>query len=377
MNINNVSHNKYSKSKGKISIDSKISIDKIEDITNLYMPGSINECLKIKEDKTKLYDYTNKSNTVLVVTNGSLIPELGDIGAEASIPFLEAKCALLKKFAGLDAFPICLKTSDVDEMINAISLMSPMFGAIMLESISSPLCFKVEKKLNEICDIPVFNDYDGTAVVLAAALVNSAKLLNKNISHMKIVINNQNTPGISTANHLFNMGFFNITIIDKHDSQINFNKYYSEILNSKINISDDLTKSILGADVYIGFSKEESLTPDMIETMNKEPVVFTLSCLESESNLNKALTNGVSIFGTGICELPNYISNILSSPGILKGILNGKIAKVDNKILESASLAIAGLILPFELNHQRILPNIFDQRISTEVAESVIHSPKI
>lgn len=363
---------------GKIALYCKVPVNSKEDMTLAYTPGVAEPCLEIKENYEKIYDYTSKGNWVAVVTNGTAVLGLGDIGAGAGLPVMEGKAVLFKSFAGIDAFPICIETKDVDKIVETVKLMEPTFGGINLEDIKAPECFEIEDRLKEICNIPVFHDdQHGTAVVTLAALINALKITGKRFENLKVVINGAGAAGTSITKLLIKSGVKDILICDrsgiisKNSNRLDFNKKKLAEITNKDNITGTLSDAIKGADVFIGVSAPNVLTTDMVKTMNKDAIVFAMANPVPEIYPEDAKKGGARIIGTGRSDFPNQINNVLAFPGIFRGALDVRASQINEEMKIAAAYAIASVVEDSELNEDYILPNAFDLRIAPKVAEAV------
>lgn len=365
--------------KGKMQIVSKVPLNNNEDLSLAYSPGVAEPCLEIVKEPSSVYDYTIKGNLVAVVTDGSAVLGLGNIGPEAALPVMEGKALLLKKFADIDAFPICLDTQDVDEIIQIVKAISPTFGGINLEDISAPRCFEIERRLREECNIPVFHDdQHGTAIVVGAGLINALKVVNKKMNEVKIVVNGAGAAGISIVNLLIKMGFEHIVICD---SKGIIYKGRPEGMNSAkdeiaevTNLSHEqgtLLDAISGADVFIGVSVGNILTREMIGAMNEDPVVFAMANPNPEIMPDIAKEFGVRVIATGRSDFPNQVNNVLVFPGIFRGALNVRATDINETMKLAATYAIASLIDIADLSEDYIIPSAFDKNVVRVVAEAV------
>lgn len=364
---------------GKIATEMKISANNADELSLVYSPGVAGPCLKIHENKEDVYKYTIKANTVAIITDGSAVLGLGNIGSYASLPVMEGKALLLKRFAGLNAFPICIDSQDTEEIINIVKNICASFGAINLEDISAPRCFEIESRLIEELDIPVFHDdQHGTAIITLAGLINSAKLLNKNLSDLKIVINGAGAAGISTANLLLYAGIKDIIICDskgiisKNRKDLNESKKEIASLTNIRNIDGTLADAVIGRDVFIGLSKPKLLTKDMIKSMNENSVIFALANPEPEILPQDAYDAGAKIVATGRSDFANQVNNVLAYPGIFKGVLKYGIKKITPEMMKNAAFAIASCVKENELDYMRIIPNAFCDYVCDTVADSFL-----
>lgn len=364
--------------RGKIEVVCRPPMETREDLSLAYTPGVAQPCLEIKKDYTKSWSLTRRWNTVAVVTDGTAVLGLGDIGPEAGMPVMEGKCALFKAFGGVDAIPICVRSKDVDEIVNTVSLISGSFGGINLEDISAPRCFEVERKLKKRCDIPVFHDdQHGTAVVVAAALLNALRVVNKNISTVKIVINGAGSAGIAIARQLFNMGAADLTMVDRFgiicEGGEELNGAHKEIaqLTNRAHKKGALSDAICGADVFIGVSAPNIVSPDMVRSMAKDAVVFPMANPTPEIMPELALEAGAAVVGTGRSDFPNQINNVLAFPGIFRGALDARASDINEAMKNAAAAAIAAYISPDKLSPQNIIPSALDRGVASAVAQAV------
>lgn len=378
MDIRKESLKKHYEWNGKIEVISRVSISNSEDLSLAYTPGVAEPCLEIQKDYEKSFELTRRNNLVAVITDGTAVLGLGDIGPEAGMPVMEGKCALFKEFADVDAFPICVRSKDVDEIVNTIYLISGSFGGINLEDIAAPRCFEIEKKLKEKCDIPVFHDdQHGTAVIVAAGLLNALKIVGKNIESANIVVNGAGSAGIAITKHLFNMGAKNITLCDINgiicegdNSLSDVHKYMSTITNREKK-TGTLADAMKGADVFIGVSAPNIVNSEMVKSMAEKPVIFSMANPTPEIMPDVAKKAGAAVVGTGRSDFPNQINNVLAFPGIFRGALDCRASEINEEMKVAASYAIASLVGDDELNPDYILPQAFDKRIGKAVAEAV------
>ena len=363
---------------GKIEVTSRATVKTKEDLSIAYTPGVAEPCLAIKEDYDKSFELTRRWNMVAVITDGTAVLGLGDIGPEAGMPVMEGKCVLFKEFAGVDAFPICLRTKDVDELVRTIYLMSGSFGGINLEDISAPRCFEIERKLKEICDIPVFHDdQHGTAVVVGAALLNALRLTNKKIEDVRCVINGAGSAGIAIAKHILKLGVKNLTMCDKFgiicegDPQLNQAQKEMSLITNRERKTGNLADAMKGSDIFIGVSAPNIVSEEMIKSMNTDAIVFPMANPVPEISPEKAKAAGARVVGTGRSDFPNQINNVMAFPGIFRGALDVRASDINEEMQMAASLAIASLISDEELNEDFIMPFAFDERIGKAVSEKV------
>ncbi len=378
MDIKQESLKKHYEWQGKIEVVSRTKVNSSEDLSLAYTPGVAEPCLQINKDYNKSYELTRRSNLVAVITDGTAVLGLGDIGPEAGMPVMEGKCVLFKEFADVDAFPLCVRSKDVDEIVRTIYLISGSFGGINLEDIAAPRCFEIERRLKEICDIPVFHDdQHGTAVVVAAAMINALKLVKKDISEIKCVINGAGAAGTAIGEHLLDMGLKNLIMCDKfgaiYKGMEGLSAAHTE-LSKKTNPnceSGTLADVLKGADVFVGVSAPNIVTPEMIGTMAKDAIVFPMANPIPEIMPDKALEGGAKIVGTGRSDFPNQINNVLAFPGIFRGALDVRAADINKAMMVAASNAIASIVTESELATDYILPKAFDSRIVPAVSAAV------
>lgn len=364
---------------GKLEIKLKAPLNNSEDLSQAYSPGVAGPCIEIANEKELVYKYTMKGNTVAVISNGTAVLGLGDIGPEAAIPVMEGKSALFKRFAGIDSIPLCLDTRDAEDFIRTVKNLAPVFGGINLEDIAAPDCFYIEERLKEELDIPVFHDdQHGTAIVVAAALLNAGKLVGKEISDMKIVINGAGAAGVAVAKLLLSFQANEIIVCDTKgaiykDRPLGMNAL-KDVLAEFTNVQckrGDLSEIIQGADVFIGVSAARALTTQMIESMGKDPIVFALANPTPEIMPEEAKLAGVRVIGTGRSDYPNQINNLLAFPGIFKGALQVRASQINEDMKREAAKAIASLVAEEELSEEYVIPNPFDSRVVDSVAQAV------
>ena len=379
MNIREESLQKHYEWGGKIEVISRAPINTREDLSLAYTPGVAEPCLEIQKDYNKSYDLTRRHNLVAVITDGTAVLGLGDIGPEAGMPVMEGKCALFKEFANVDAFPICIRSKDVDELVRTIYLISGSFGGINLEDISAPRCFEVERKLKEICDIPVFHDdQHGTAIVVAAAFINALKVVGKELSSVRAVLNGAGSAGIAIGKHLMNLGLKNLIMVDRFgiidEGMEELNPAQAEMaeLTNREHKRGTLADALQGADVFFGVSAPNVLTPEMIKTMAADPIVFAMANPTPEIMPDAAKAAGARVVGTGRSDFPNQINNVMAFPGIFRGALDCRASCINEEMKVATSYALASLVREDELNDEYILPNALDKRIAKVVAEAVI-----
>ena len=363
---------------GKIEVISRAKLETPEDLAVCYTPGVAEPCIKISEDVNLSYKYTRRHNMVAVVTDGSAVLGLGDIGPEAGMPVMEGKCCLFKAFGDVDAFPLCVRTKDVDEIVKTVSLLAGSFGGVNLEDISAPRCFEIERKLKECCDIPIFHDdQHGTAVVTMAAMINALKVVGKKINEIKVVTSGAGAAGIAIIKLLISMGLKNVIMCDRkgaiYKGREGLNKEkeeMAEISNQNME-KGSLADVIKGADVFIGVSAPGTVTQEMIHTMAPNPILFPMANPTPEIMPEEAKAAGAAVIGTGRSDFPNQINNVLAFPGIFRGALDVRASDINDKMKVAAAYAIANIITDEERNAEYIIPNPFDKRVAKTVAEAV------
>lgn len=363
--------------KGKLEVVSKVKIETRDDLSTAYTPGVAAPCLEIQKYPNKSYELTGRGNMVAVITDGSAVLGLGDIGPEAGMPVMEGKCVLFKEFGGVDAIPLCIRSKDVGEIVRTISLLAGSFGGINLEDIAAPRCFEIEKKLKEVCDIPVFHDdQHGTAIVVASALLNALKVVHKKMGTVDIVINGAGSAGVAIAKLLLDMKFGNITLVDKvgilniHNS--NLTSGQKEIVDiTGCEKEGTLVDAMKDADVFIGVSAPNIVSEEMVSSMKEGAIVFTMANPTPEIMPDLALRAGASVVGTGRSDFPNQINNVLAFPGIFKGALEVRASDINEEMKIAAAYGIASLIQEDELRADYIIPSALDKRVAKAVAEAV------
>ena len=369
--------------KGKIEVISRTPIKNREQLSLAYTPGVAEPCLEIAKDPMKVYELTRRQNLVAVITDGTAVLGLGDIGPEAAMPVMEGKCALFKEFAGVDAFPICIDSKDPKVIIDTIALISKSFGGINLEDISAPRCFEIEAELKKRCDIPVFHDdQHGTAIVVSAALLNAIKVVGKEMGTLEIVINGAGAAGISIAKMLIQLGFGNVILCDIkgaiYDGADWLNPAQAEMakVTNKDKKQGTLADVMKGADVFIGVSRPNLVSQDMVRSMNQGAIVFPMANPTPEIMPDEALAAGAAVVGTGRSDFPNQINNVLAFPGIFKGALAVMATDITESMKMAAAKAIAGVVKPEQLTAQYILPQAFDPEVVQAVADAVAEDAK-
>ena len=364
---------------GKIEVVARCEVNSKDDLSIAYTPGVAEPCLKIKDDPSLSYKYTRRHNLVAVITDGTAVLGLGDIGPIAGMPVMEGKCALFKAFADVDAFPLCVASKDVDEIVRTIQLISGSFGGINLEDIAAPRCFEIERRLKEVCDIPVFHDdQHGTAVVVTAALLNALKVVGKKIDEIHVVLNGPGSAGTAIIKMLLATGVKNIIACDENgilykDRGVGI-KDHKKMLCDITNLEDKrgtLADALVGADVFIGVSVAGALKPEMIKTMAKDPIVFAMANPNPEIMYDEAMAAGVKVMGTGRSDFPNQINNVLAFPGIFRGALDCGARDINYDMKVAAAQAIAELVTPDKLSAEYIIPGALEEGVAEHVAKRV------
>lgn len=363
---------------GKIEVISRAPVTNRDELSVAYTPGVAEPCIEISKNTDLSYEYTRRSNLVAVITDGTAVLGLGDIGPEAGMPVMEGKCALFKTFADVDAFPICVRSKDVDEIVNCVKLIAGSFGGINLEDISAPRCIEIERRLKEECDIPVFHDdQHGTAVVVLASVLNALKVVNKDITQIKAVVNGAGSAGMAITRLLVSRGLKNVIMCDKFGALYRGNdemnpeqEKLAEITNPD-NFKGQLKEAVKDADLFIGVSAPGVLTEEMISSMAKDPIVFAMANPVPEIMPDKAKAAGVRVIGTGRSDFPNQINNVLAFPGIFRGALDVRASDINDEMKIAAAEAIASIIKDDELNEEYIIPDAFDKRVAEYVSKAV------
>ena len=378
MDYNSLSLKMHDENKGKVEVISKVKIKDRDDLSTAYTPGVAEPCRKIRDNKADVYTYTCKGNMVAVVSDGTAVLGLGDIGPEAAIPVMEGKSILFKEFGNVDAFPICLDTKDVDEIVETVKRIAPVFGGINLEDISAPRCFEIERRLKEELDIPVFHDdQHGTAIVVSAGLINALKLVGKPFDQANVVINGAGSAGISICRLLLQLGIGNVVLVDKNGAlcpgQDWMNPAQTEMaeITNKDRQTGALAEIMKGKDVFIGVSAPNIVTADMVASMAKDPIVFAMANPTPEIMPEEAKKGGVRVMATGRSDYPNQINNVLVFPGIFRGALDAKATAITEEMKIAAAKAIASIVSDDELNEEYIIPGAFDERVAKVVAKAV------
>ncbi len=383
MDIRKKSLEKHYEWNGKIEVISRAPITNSEELSLAYTPGVAEPCLEIQKDYDKSFKLTRRNNLVAVITDGTAVLGLGDIGPEAGMPVMEGKCALFKEFGDVDAFPLCIRSKDVDEIVRTIYLISGSFGGINLEDIAAPRCFEIEKKLKELCDIPVFHDdQHGTAVVVAAALVNALKIVKKDMGEINVVVNGAGSAGIAISKLIMKMGVRNLTLCDsvgvicEGDERLNSSKAEMAKVTNRSHLTGTLADAMKGADVFIGVSAPGIVSKEMVSSMNKDAIVFAMSNPTPEIMPDLAKEGGARVIGTGRSDFPNQINNVLCFPGIFRGALDCRAKEINDDMKVAAAYAIASIVSEEELNEDYIIPFAFDNKVGPAVAEAVIKAAK-
>lgn len=369
----------HENNRGKMEIKSKVPLENTYDLSLAYSPGVAAPCIEISKDKTAVYKYTAKGNMVAIVTDGTAVLGLGDIGPEAALPVMEGKALLLKRFSNVDAVPICLNTKNVDEIVNTIKMIAPTFGAINLEDISAPRCFEIEARLRAECDIPVFHDdQHGTAIVVGAGMTNALKIVGKEKEKVNIVINGAGAAGMAILRILIQLGYKNIVVCDStgiiysgRKEGMNSSKEDIVKITNARNLKGSLSDALIGADVFIGVSVANLLTEEHIKSMNKDAIVFALANPNPEITYERAKLWGVRVIGTGRSDYPNQVNNMLAFPGVFRGALDVRATDINEEMKLAAVEAIASLVSKEELNEDFVIPASMDERVAVAVAEAV------
>ncbi|MBO4384737.1 MAG: NAD-dependent malic enzyme [Clostridia bacterium] len=370
--------------KGKIEVVATVPVETKEDLSLAYTPGVAQPCLEIQKDVDLSYELTRRHNLCLVVTDGTAVLGLGDIGPEAGMPVMEGKCVLFKSFGGVDAFPLCIKSKDVDEIVNTIYLISGSFGGVNLEDIAAPRCFEIEKKLKEKCDIPIFHDdQHGTAVITLAGLMNATKVVGKKMDGIKVVINGAGAASIAIAKLLLSSGVRNITLCDRtgiiykgREKGMNPIKEEMALVTNLECRKGTLADALVGADVFIGVSAPNTVTVDMVKTMAKDAIVFACANPTPEIFPDDAKAGGAKVIATGRSDYPNQINNVLAFPGIFRGTFDVRASDINDEMKIAAAYALAGLISDEELSPDYIIPKAFDKRVGKAVSEAVAEAAR-
>ena len=378
MDIMQSSLEKHYEWKGKIEVVSRCKVEDREQLSNAYTPGVAQPCLEIEKNPDLSYDLTRRANLVAVITDGTAVLGLGDIGPRAAMPVMEGKCALFKEFAGVDAFPICVDTKDVDEFVRTVQLISYSFGGINLEDISAPRCFEIEKRLKECCDVPVFHDdQHGTAIVASAAMLNAAKVVEKKFEEMTLVINGAGAAGCAIAKQFISMGIGNVIMVDicgiicDGDDFTNPSHYDMAKITNKTKRKGSLADALKGSDAFVGVSRPNLVTKEMVESMAEKSIIFAMANPTPEIMPELAKEAGAFVIGTGRSDYPNQINNVVAFPGIFKGALAVRASDINEEMKRAAAYAIAAAVPADKLTAEFILPNSFDKNVANIVADAV------
>lgn len=378
MDYNELSLKMHEEHKGKLEVVSKVKVKDRDDLSTAYTPGVAEPCRRIRDNKEDVYRYTCKSNTVAVVSDGTAVLGLGDIGPEAAIPVMEGKSILFKEFGGVDAFPICLDTKDVDEIVETVKRIAPVFGGINLEDISAPRCFEIEKRLKEELDIPVFHDdQHGTAIVVSAGLINALKLVGKKFDEANVVINGAGSAGISICKLLLQLGIGNVVLVDKNGALCPGEEWMNEAQAAMAEITNrdrqrgNLAEIMKGKDVFVGVSAPNIVTAEMVASMADKAIVFAMANPTPEIMPEEAKKGGAYVVATGRSDYPNQINNVLVFPGIFRGALDARATGITEEMKMAAARAIASIVSDEELDREYIIPGAFDERVAKVVAKAV------
>ena len=363
---------------GKLEVVSRAKVETPEELSVAYTPGVAEPCLKIKDDVELSYTYTRRHNMVAVITDGTAVLGLGDIGPEAGMPVMEGKCVLFKEFGDVDAIPLCIRSKDVDEIVNTVKLLAGSFGGINLEDISAPRCFEIERKLKECCDIPVFHDdQHGTAIVVLSGIINGLKVTGKKKEECKVVVNGAGSAGIAITKLLLTYGFKNVTmcdingIISKQSEKLTSEQRKMAEVTNPEQKTGKLADALKGADVFVGVSAPNIVSQEMVASMNKDAIIFAMANPVPEIMPDKAKDAGAAVVGTGRSDYPNQINNVLAFPGVFRGALDVRASDINDEMKLAAAHAIAGLISDEERSPEYIIPSPFDKRVVKAVAEAV------
>ena len=378
MNIKEVAMKAHSQWRGKIEVVSTVSVKDSKDLSIAYTPGVAEPCLEIQKNIDLSYELTRRWNLVAVVTDGTAVLGLGDIGPEAAMPVMEGKCVLFKTFGDVDAFPLCIRSKNVDEIVNTVRLLQGSFGGVNLEDISGPRCFEIERKLKEVCDIPIFHDdQHGTAVVVLAGIINSLKIVKKDIKNIKVVVNGAGAAGVAVTKLLMSMGVAEVIMCDRKGAiyegreNLGGEKDLMAKVTNHDKVKGSLKDVIVGADVFLGVSDANLVSQDMVRTMAKDAIIFAMANPNPEILPALAKEAGARVVGTGRSDFPNQINNVLAFPGIFRGTLDVRASDINDEMKIAAAIALASLVSDEELNEDFVIPLAFDPRVGTTVAEAV------
>lgn len=378
MNYAEESLKKHYEWKGKIKVITDIPVRTSEDLSLAYTPGVAQPCLEIQKDVNKSYELTRRWNLCAVVTDGTAVLGLGDIGPEAGMPVMEGKCVLFKAFGDVDAFPLCIKSKDVDEIVNTIYLLSGSFGGVNLEDIAAPRCFEIERKLKEKCDIPIFHDdQHGTAIVVLSGLINALKVVGKDKEKVKVVVNGPGSAGIAVSKLLFSYGFKNLTLCNREGIMTENSKDLNWAQKEMLEVTNldhktgTLKDALVGADIFLGFSGPNMVTEEMVRSMNKDAIIFACANPTPEIFPDEAKKGGAKVISTGRSDFPNQINNVLVFPGLFRGAFDVRAKDINEEMKMAAAVAIANLISDDEVNENNIIPKAFDPRVKEVVAKAV------
>lgn len=378
MDVNEKALKLHYEMKGKIEVVSRKSVETREDLSLLYTPGVAEPCRQIAADEEKSFLLTRRSNLVAVITDGTAVLGLGDIGPAAGMPVMEGKCVLFKEFADVDAFPLCIDSKDTDTIVNTIALISKSFGGINLEDIAAPRCFAIERRLKEVCDIPVFHDdQHGTAIVVLAGIINGLKVVGKQKEDCKVVVNGAGSAGVAITKLLLTYGFPHVIMCDKvgiigKDTEgLNWMQQKMTEVTNPENVSGTLADALKGADIFVGVSAPNIVTPDMVSSMNRDSILFAMANPVPEIMPDIAKAAGARVVGTGRSDFPNQVNNVVAFPGIFKGALEGRAVQITEEMKLAAAQAIAALVPEDQLNEDNIMPEAFDPKVAEVVAEAV------
>ena len=378
MNYAEESLKKHYEWKGKIKVITDIPVKTSEDLSLAYTPGVAEPCLEIQKDVNKSYELTRRWNLCAVVTDGTAVLGLGDIGPEAGMPVMEGKCVLFKAFGDVDAFPLCIKSKDVDEIVNTIYLLSGSFGGVNLEDIAAPRCFEIERKLKEKCDIPIFHDdQHGTAIVVLSGLINALKVVGKDKEEVKVVVNGPGSAGIAVSKLLLSYGFKNLTLCNREGIMTENSKGLNWAQKEMLEVTNldhktgTLKDALVGADIFLGFSGPNMVTEEMVRSMNKDAIIFACANPTPEIFPDEAKKGGAKVISTGRSDFPNQINNVLVFPGLFRGAFDVRAKDINEEMKMAAAVAIANLISDDEVNENNIIPKAFDPRVKEVVAKAV------